>query len=352
MNTRERMACMYAHREADRVPVTDGPWGSTVARWHREGLPENVHWADYFGLDKFTGFHVNNSPRYPVKKIEETDEYSIHTTEWGTTLKQWKSHGGVPEFLDFTIRNADSWRRAKERMTPSRDRINFDDFRKRHAKSLQEGYWISASLWFGFDVTHSWMVGTERVLMAMAEDPEWIVDMWNTQLDVGIALWEMVLAEGYTFDAVTWPDDMGFKLNQFFSIGMYRELLKPVQKRACDWAHSHGMKVELHSCGDIRPFVPELIEIGVDMLNPIEVKAGMDPVALKRQYGDRLAFHGGINAALYPQPEKLYAEMRAVIPQMKKNGGYVISTDHSVPDCVSLEDFRRFVALAKELAAY
>jgi uroporphyrinogen decarboxylase len=110
--------------------------------------------------------------------------------------------------------------------------------------------------------------------------------------------------------------------------------------------------VSLHSCGDVRPFVPELIEIGVDILNPIEVKAGMDPVALKRQYGRTLAFHGGLNAALYPQPEKLYAEMRKVVPEMKKGGGYVISTDHSVPDSVSLEDFRRFVALSKELAAY
>jgi uroporphyrinogen decarboxylase len=102
----------------------------------------------------------------------------------------------------------------------------------------------------------------------------------------------------------------------------------------------------------VRPFIPDLLDIGIQVLNPIEVKAGMDPVLLKARYGDQLTFWGGINAALYPEPERLHAEMRKVIPVMKRNGGYVISTDHSVPDCVSLEQFREFVALAKKLGSY
>jgi uroporphyrinogen decarboxylase len=110
--------------------------------------------------------------------------------------------------------------------------------------------------------------------------------------------------------------------------------------------------VHLHSCGDIRPFVPELIEIGVDMLNPLEVKAGVDPVALKQQFGSRLAFHGGLNAVLYEKPEQLWVEMKKVIPEMKKDGGYIASTDHSVPDSVSLEKFQEFVKLARELGSY
>ena len=74
---------------------------------------------------------------------------------------------------------------------------------------------------------------------------------------------------------------------------MYRDLLKPVHKRAADGAHAKGLSVELHSCGDVRALVPDLVEIAIDVLNPLEVKAGMDPIALKQQYGDRLAFHGG-----------------------------------------------------------
>ena len=350
MNTHQRMTAMIEHREADRVPVTDSPWSSTLDRWRREGLGED--WTAELGLDVFANIWADNSPRYPERTIEETDEYKVHTTRWGATLKSWKQHGGVPDFLDFVIKDPDSWAKAKALMTPDRDRINWERLARDYPRWKEQGAWISAAFWFGFDVTHSWTVGTERVLTAMVEEPEWLVDMFNHYLDIDIALFEMVLGAGYRFDSIRWPDDMGYKGHQFFSLGMYRELLRPVHARAAEWARSKGIKVELHSCGDIRPFVPDLIEIGVDVLNPIEVKAGMDPVALKQQYGDKLTFHGGINAALYPEPEKLYAHMRQVIPAMKRGGGYIISSDHSVPDNVSLEQFREFVRLAKELGQY
>ena len=352
MTTFERMTRMYEHRDADRVPVIDGPWGTTIERWRREGLPENVDFATYFDLDKIAGMGVDNSPRYPSQVIEETEEYTIHTTGWGATLKSWKLHGGVPEFLDFTIKDPDSWAEAKARMTPTRDRVNWDHLKAAYPKWRESGAWISAGLWFGFDITHAWVVGTERVLVAMVEQPEWLVDIFNHCLDVDIALLDMVWDEGYHFDEIYWPDDMGYKLNTFFSPAMYRDLVKPVHKRACDWAHAKGAKVRLHSCGYVKPLIPDIIDAGVNMLNPIEVKAGMDPVALKAEFGDRLAFHGGLNAVLYNDPESLWAEMRRVIPIMKRNGGYMISSDHSVPETVSFEQFGEFVRLAKELGAY
>jgi uroporphyrinogen decarboxylase len=159
----------------------------------------------------------------------------------------------------------------------------------------------------------------------------------------------MVWDAGYTFDSIRWPDDMGYKHSQFFSVATYREILKPFHARAIEWAHAKGIKAELHSCGDIRPLVPELLEIGLDSLNPLEVKAGMDPIEMKTQFGDRLVLHGGMNALLYHEPEQLWDEMRRIIPVMKQNGGYVISSDHSVPDSVSLEQFREFVRIAREL---
>ncbi len=343
---------MYEHREADRVPVTDSPWGSTIERWKREGLPEGVSYADHFDLDKIAGIHVDNSPRFPAQVIEETEDYTIHTTAWGATLKNWRRHGGVPEFLDFTIKDPDSWADAKARMTPTRDRVNWDGLANGYPKWRESGAWVSAALWFGFDITHAWVVGTERVLMAMVERPEWLTDIFNHCLDVNLALLDMVWDEGYHFDEVTWCDDMGYKHNTFFSTEMYRELVKPAHARACDWAHAKGAKVRLHSCGYVEPLIPDIIDAGVDMLNPIEVKAGMDPVALKAKFGDRLAFHGGLNAVLYNEPGELWAEMRRVIPAMKQNGGYIISSDHSVPETVSFEQFGEFVRLAKELGSY
>jgi len=352
MTSYERFRCMYEHREADRVPIIDSPWGATIERWRREGMPQDADWVDFFGADRTATIHVDNSPRYPVRTVEETDEYTVRTTGWGATLKNWKHAASTPEFLDFTIKDPDSWREAKARMTPTRDRVNWDHLRENYPRWRREGRWITGGLWFGFDVTHSWTVGTERLLMALATDPEWCVDMFNHFLDVNIALLDMVWEEGYTFDCVSWPDDMGYKGHQFFSLAMYRDLLKPVHARAIEWAHSKGIYAHLHSCGDVRPLVPELVEIGLDALNPLEVKAGMDPLALKKEFGDRLVLHGGINAVLWTEPEKIEAEMRRLVPALKEGGGYIFSSDHSVPSAVSLEDFRRIIELAKELGAY
>ncbi len=352
MTTHERVKRMYEHREADRIPVTAGPWAATIERWQREGMPKDASLTHYFGLDKFAGIGTDNSPRYEQKTIEETDEYQISTTNWGVTMKNWKHHTSTPEFLDYKVNTPDAWKEAKARMTPSRDRVNWDDLKANYKTWREEGRWISGGLWFGFDVTHSWMAGTETILMAMVQQPEWCKDMFNHFLDVGLALLDMAWEEGYTFDVLQWPDDMGYKFNQFFSLNTYRELLKPVQKRAIEWAHAKGVMTYLHSCGNILPFIPELVEIGLDALNPLEVKAGMDPIEIKKTYGKNLLLHGGINAVLWDKPDAIEAEMRKVIPVVKENGGYIFSSDHSVPSSVSLDDFRRIIALAKELGTY
>jgi uroporphyrinogen decarboxylase len=98
--------------------------------------------------------------------------------------------------------------------------------------------------------------------------------------------------------------------------------------------------------------VPDLVAAGLDALNPLEVKAGMDPIALKREYGDRLVLHGGVNAMLWDHPDLIRAEMERLVPVLKENGGYIFSSDHSVPSSVSLEDFRGIVELAKRLGSY
>ena len=352
LTSQERFARMFAHQEADRVPIIDSPWEATIERWQREGMPTDVSFVDYFGLDQIGYISVDNSPQYPETVLAETESTKIYTTQWGVTLKQWKHAASTPEFLNFTITDPDSWQKAKRRIVPSRDRINWAYLKQNYPRWKKKGYWIQGNLWFGFDVTHSWMVGTERVLLAMVENPEWLKDMFQHLLDVNLKLLDQVWEAGYQFDCVRWPDDMGYKQNQFFSLKMYRELLKPAHQRAIEWAHQKGIKAHLHSCGDIRPFIPELIEMGLDALNPLEVKAGMDPLVLKATYGDKLVLHGGINAVLWDNPPAVEAEIQRLLPTLKENGGYIFSSDHSVPSSVSLADFRRIVELAKKVGAY
>lgn len=352
MTSRERFARMFAHQEADRIPIIDSPWDATIERWQREGMPKTVSYVDYFGLDRVVTIGVDNSPQYEQRVIEETDEYKTYTSQWGATLKNWKHAASTPQFLNFTIVDPESWTKAKERIRPDRDRINWQQLEQNYKTWQAQGYWIQGLLWFGFDVTHSWMVGTERLLFALTDYPEWCQDMFSHLLEVNLALLDMIWDAGYRFDTVFWYDDMGYKHNQFFSLRMYRNLLKPYHQRAIDWAHAKGIKAHLHSCGDVNPFVPELLSMGLDALNPLEVKAGMNPVQLKQQYGDRLVLHGGINAVLWDKPEEIRAEMEQVIPVVKQGGGYIFSSDHSVPSSVSLEDFRRIVELAKRLGSY
>jgi len=352
MTTRERFRLTFEHKEADRVPLCAGPWHTTVARWRREGLPEGVNHVDHFGLDHLATIRADNSPRYPVKVLEETDEYVVKTTRWGCTQRTWKHAASTPEHIDYTVKDPEKWAEAKARITPSRDRIDWKNLEENYAGWREKGRWIQAGFWFGFDITHSHFIGTERVLIAMFERPEWCVDMFNHLLDVDIALFDMVWDAGYEFDCIVWPDDMGYKGTQFFSIDMYRELLKPVHKRAIEWAHAKGIKAHLHSCGNINPFVPELVEIGLDALNPLEVKAGMDPIHLKKTYGKDLVFKGGINAVLWTKPDEIKAEMERVLPVMKEGGGYIFSSDHSIPDAVSFQDYTEIVALAKKLGSF
>ncbi|MCK4626160.1 MAG: hypothetical protein KAV00_12660 [Phycisphaerae bacterium] len=352
MTSHERFKRMFEHREADRVPIIDMPWDSTIERWKREGMPEDADWVEYFGVDHMAHIFPDTSPRYEEKVLEETEEYRIHTTRWGATMKDFKHGASTPGFLDFTITDPDKWQEAKRRMTPTADRIDWDYLKANYKTWREQGYWILGELWFGFDAAHSWAVGTERLLMALIEKPEWCVDMFNHFLDVSIALMDMIWDAGFEFDVVAWADDLGYKHNQFFSVETYRELLKPVHKRAVEWARAKGVHTYLHSCGDVNPFIPEFIEIGIEGLNPLEVKAGMDPVAIKKQYGDDLLLYGGNNILLWDDIDAIEQEMRKILPVVKQGGGYIFSSDHSVPSSVSLENFRRIVELAKELGAY
>jgi len=352
MTSKERFKRMFEHKQADRVPIIDFPWPATVERWQKEGMPVGADVAQYFGLDSTVRVEVDNSPRYEIKTIEETEEYKITTTAWGATLKNWRHAASTPEFIDFKIKDKDKWLEARQRMTADDDRIPWEYIKNNYKMWKEKGFWMEAGLWFGFDVTHSWTIGTERMLIAMAEDPEWCSDMFNHFLDVNLQLLEKVLQSGYEFDAVFWPDDMGYKHKQFFSINTYRSILKPVHKRAIEWAHKHGIKAEMHSCGDINPIVPELVEIGLDCLNPLEVKAGMDPEELKKKFGSKLVLHGGINALLWENIEAMETEIKRIVPILKENGGYIFSSDHSVPSSVSAEKFKRVVDLVKKIGSY
>ena len=352
MTSKERFSRMFQHKEADRVPIFDSPWAGTIARWEREGMPKGMDWRDYFDTDKVSTISVDITPRYEEKVLEETDDYRIVTSEWGVTMKQFKEQDSTPEFLDFTVTTPEAWEKAKARMTVSKDRVDWKRLERDYAQWQQEGHWIEGMFWFGFDVTHSWTVGTETMLIAMIEEPEWVEDMFDTYLDRSIQHFNMIWDAGYRFDSIFWYDDMGYKNTPFFSNEMYRSLLQKYHKKAVAWAHDHGIYARLHSCGDIMPLLPDIMDTGIDALNPIEIKAGMDVFKIKQDYGDRLVLHGGINAVLWDDKEAIVEAIRQAVPVLKENGGYIFASDHSIPNSVSLENMQSIINTVKEVGKY
>ena len=285
--------------------------------------------------------------------MEQTDRYRIETTSWGGTQKVFNELDSTPEVLDFYYDSSDKWAEAKSAMLKDHDdRINWKLLETYYPKWKAEGRFLQLGLWFGFDVAHSRLTGTENMLIGMYEEPEWVTDIFDTYLTTSLNLAQKILDAGYEFDGVFWYDDMGYKGSPFFSPEDYRTLLKPYHKKAIDWAHERGLVTEMHSCGYIEPLLSDVVDTGLEMLNPLEVKAGMDPNKLKNLYGDKLAFHGGINAQLWDNIELVKAEMERIIPIMKEGGGYVFASDHSIPNSVSFETMTEISRLAHELGKY
>lgn len=350
MTSHERFTLTYRHEEADRIPIIDSPWDATVERWIREGLEGDV--ARYFGFDMTASFGPDVSPRYPKSVVEETEEYRITTTEWGTTMKNWKHAASTPGFMKFTIVDRKSWEEAKARMEPSEDRVPWEWLSESYPVWRREGRWVSTGFNFGYDWYASWVVGTVRILTAMVRDPEWCRDMFETTLDLGLTLLQRIWDRGYRFDQIDTCEDLGYRRGLFFSPEIYKKVIKPCHVKLCEFARRLGVPVMLHSCGNINEIIPELIDAGFSGLNPLESKSGMDVRELKRKYGDQLVLQGGIDVRKMSKPDEIEEEIRSKVSVAKVGGGYIFSSDHSVPSDVSLQNYARVVELARKYGTY
>jgi uroporphyrinogen decarboxylase len=135
---------------------------------------------------------------------------------------------------------------------------------------------------------------------------------------------------------------------------MYREIVQPGHKRTIDYCHSRGLPVIMHSCGFIEPLLPGMIEAGIDCLQVIEIKAGMDLLRIKRNFGDRIALCGGMDARNLVANDipAIRAELAEKIPLVKEGFGYILHSDHSIPDTCDYGTYRFFVDEGLRLGTY
>lgn len=352
MTSRERVILALQHKEADRIPIQDSLWGTTVARWRKEGLADDKPLEEYFGWE-MAGFGGDVTLQLPGECIEETETYVVSRGPDGAVVKNWKNQSSTPEMIDFAIRSRADWEALKPHMSWNANRVDWAGQLKAYEDAKRRGLFTFASFYTGFTRTCD-MCGTDNVLMGMADDPAWIGDMLMTRAQLCLRIAEEMMNRGFDFDAGWLWDDLGFKQRSFFSNDMYRELVMPAHKLICNAFKDRGKFMILHSCGYITELAPLIIETGFDCLQPIEVKAGNDILNLKRRYGDRLTFMGGIDvrAMADPDPSVIEREIAMKIPIMKQGGGYIYHSDHSVPDNVSFQQYTRVRELVAEHGKY
>lgn len=352
MTGKERFDLALSHREADRVAIHDTPWRTTIERWHREGLPAGVSPHQHFGYE-MSSTGADLTLRLPRETVEETDEYTIAWDANGALRKNFRHSTSTPECIDFKIKTPEDWFAWKETMTVGRERIGFEGSMAAMRAARENGHWFCYGAATGYDKTQA-VVGSERLLMAMATHPEWCADIFMTWTDMIIRSAELMMDAGIRFDGAFLYDDMGYRNGTLFSPQMYRDLCQPAHAKVCDFFHRHALKVILHSCGNVSAIVPDLIEAGFDCLEPLEVKAGMDLLALKERFGERLAFMGGIDVRTmaHGDPRLIEEEIATKIGIAKRGGGYIYHSDHSVPDNVSFERYNYVMELVRKHGQY
>jgi uroporphyrinogen decarboxylase len=195
--------------------------------------------------------------------------------------------------------------------------------------------WDDYALLYGFaDIWErpALVRGLENMFIDMCARPDWVHYLSRTFTDF--------YKEDYTcaaeaasgrIDLFLLISDLGCQRGPLISIKMFHEFIAPYIREMCDCIHSLGARVMFHSCGSIRPFIPELIALGVDVLDPIQPVAGMMPDSLKAEFGDQLAFHGGIDMQrLLPfgTPDKIRTTARHYCETLGAGGGYILAPAH------------------------
>jgi uroporphyrinogen decarboxylase len=189
--------------------------------------------------------------------------------------------------------------------------------------------------------------------MGMALDPDWVKDMVMTFADFTVRHLELLFAEEGKPDAMWFYEDMGFKQKPFMSPTMYEDIMLPGHKKLFDYSHDFGLKVIVHSCGFVEPLVPGLVRAGMDCLQAMEVKAGMDMPRIAQRFGKKIAFCGNLDIRIVASNDraKIDEELnRKILPVLKMGSGFIVHSDHSIPPEVDHDTLVYFFEQGSKMA--
>ncbi len=352
----ERTQRMLQRKPTDRICLYEHFWNDTHQAWVKEGhlkADENIGLHFSYDMAESWAFNFIADIDWKPQVLEETESTVLIKDGNGAILRRHKLHDTTPEHVDFTVKEKADWDKIRHLITADRRRINFEGYRKAKRQAAENNQFF---MWSGvnvFELMHP-VCGHEYMLVGMALEPEWIEDMVDLYSRVTVEMQEMLFAEEGKPDGIWYYEDMGFKERPFFSPAMYKEIIQPGHKRTIDYAKSQNLPVIMHSCGFVEPLLPGMLESGIDCLQVIEVKAGMDLLRIYKDYGDRLSLMGGIDVrALYSNDKAVIeAELASKIPYVKAGNGFTLHSDHSIPCTVDYEIYRWFIERGLELGTY
>jgi uroporphyrinogen decarboxylase len=357
------------HQEADRVPISDFFWGSFLARWRRElGLAPDTDVYKYYDLDWIPTMPNMDPHIKQFEILEENRDLVIVRTGFEAVIKK-KFDDPMPAFLKFETDSIEKMA-AFQFDDPWDDRRFFgagdnqlagvgDAFSRnlppwvQTVKSLYPDFPVYSTVCEAQEMLWR-IIGSEKVLQWIGRYPHEVARFVERigEFAVELTKAQIEAADGM-LDGMVMAGDVAYRKDLFFSPDYWRKHFKPVVKAIVDVCHSHSLPVIYHGCGNVRRIFQDFIEVGVDAYNPLEAKAGMDVIELRRQYGHKIAFCGNLD--VFTWAEGTLEEIKKMVLtklNAAKGGGYIVQSDHSVPSNVPGQNYDYVVNLVREYGRY
>jgi uroporphyrinogen decarboxylase len=337
MNSRERMLAAIHHEKPDRGPTDLWATPEVMGKIHAH-FGTGIDWRQALHIDGMAGV----GPEYigpPLPQMPAGETVSF----WGLRTRRMDyGMGTYDETCFHPLAAAQTIDDLERYEWPSADWFDYSKMRKVAAEqhdshAIQCGY--MAPFYY-----HNLLRGLERSLTDPHDDAAFTKHLLTRLCDFffehHLRIFE---ACGGLIDVAQVTDDYGSQTGPMIGLETFREFYKPHLKRMIDLCHGFGIKVMHHDDGAIRDFLPDLIEIGIEILNPIQWTCpGMELKGLKRDFGKTLCFHGGIdNQKILPfgTPEEVRAEVRHCIDDLAADGtGYILAPCHCIQPVSPMEN--------------
>jgi len=365
----DRMNKALRHQEPDRVPISDFFWGSFLKRWREElGLAPETDIYEYYDLDWLVTTPNMDPHITPFEVLKDEPEEIVVRTGFEAVLQK-KYDLPMPAFLKFetdtiekmeAFRFDDPWDERRFFASGDNQIAGVGDGFARNSpawvetvKSRHAGIPVYGSVCEAHEMLWR-IIGTENVMLWIGEYPDQIqrfVERIN-EFALELAKAQIRAASGMLDGMVIWGD-VAYKRGMFFSPAYWRRVFKPGVKAIVDLCHAHHLPVIYHGCGNVSRILDDFAEMGVDAYNPLEAKAGLDVVDLRRRLGHRLGFCGNMDVMIWSDASKEELK-RVVLTKLNaaKGGGYIFQSDHSVPGSVPAESYEYVVKLVREYGKY